>query len=170
MPFTHHLPLAHVWFTRICMENHSNMIVCFLIQILLIFGGRCNRYFWDIWLKLYSFINFSMLFQFVVTKFSNSELSSCFSESWSSDQLLQEAIRVSGVFFTLFIYLFFSIKKIVVPMQFFPSPVNPNGHGPQLIVSLFLKQVTLWKQESSVQSLMTNSQLAPVNPTLQLHV
>ena len=55
-------------------------------------------------------------------------------------------------------------------MQFFPSPVNPNGQGAQLIVSLFLKQVTLWKQESSVQSLMTNSQLAPVNPTLQLHV
>ena len=89
------------------MENHSNMIVCFLIQILIIFGGRCNRYFWDIRLKLYSFINFSMLFQFVLTKFSKSELSSCFSESWSSDQLLQEAIRVSGVFFfTLFILLY----------------------------------------------------------------
>ena len=164
MPFTHNPPLAHVWFTRICMENHSNMIVCFLIQIL-IFGGRCNRYFWDIRLKLYSFINFSMLFQFVLTKFSKSELSSCFSESWSSDQLLQEAIRVSGVFFLLYLFYF-----IVIPLQFFPSPVNPNGHGPQLIVSLFLKQFTLWKQESSVQSLMTNSQLAPVNPTLQLHV
>ena len=35
--------------TRICMENHAsrNWIakVVFLIQMLLTFGGRCNRYF-----------------------------------------------------------------------------------------------------------------------------
>ena len=37
------------------MENHSNVTgwqeLFFLIQILLIFGCRCNRYFWDIGLK-----------------------------------------------------------------------------------------------------------------------
>ena len=36
-------------FTRICMENHSSVTgwqkLFFLIQILLIFGGRCNHYF-----------------------------------------------------------------------------------------------------------------------------
>ena len=68
------------------------------------------------------------------------------------------------------LYFFFNKKKILIPLQFFPSPVNPNGQGPQLIVWLFLKQVTLGKQESSVQFLMTTSQLAPVNPTLQRHV
>ena len=48
--------------------------VVFLIQILLIFGGRCNRYFWDIWLKIDRLPNFNMLFQLVLTKFFKSEL------------------------------------------------------------------------------------------------
>ena len=38
----------------------------FLIQILLIFGGRCNRYFWDIPLKIYGLPNFNMLFHLVL--------------------------------------------------------------------------------------------------------
>ena len=58
------------------------------IQILLIFGGRCNRYFWDIRLKIYlilirSFSSASKIIQartFFLGK-----------ESWSRDQLLQKA-------------------------------------------------------------------------------
>ena len=46
---------------------------CFLIQILLIFGSHCNRYFWDMWLKIYMFLNFDVLFQLLLTKFSKSE-------------------------------------------------------------------------------------------------
>ena len=66
-------------FTQICMENHSSMIgwqkLFFFIQILLIFGGRCNRYFWDIRLKIYRLPYFSiMLFQLVLTKVFNREL------------------------------------------------------------------------------------------------
>ena len=40
--------------------------VIFLIQIniLMIFRGRCDRYFWDIRLKIYRLPNFNMLFQF----------------------------------------------------------------------------------------------------------
>ena len=61
-------------FTRISMENHSSMTgwqkIFFLIQILLIFGGRCNRYFWDIRLKIDRLPNFNMLFQLVLTNFS----------------------------------------------------------------------------------------------------
>ena len=51
-----------------------------------------------------------MLFQFVLTNFPKSELSSCLQKV----DHLQEAIRVSGLFFALylFIYLFiFLIEK-----------------------------------------------------------
>ena len=41
--------------------------------ILLTFGGRCNRCFWDIWLKILRLPNFNMLFQLVLTKFFKSE-------------------------------------------------------------------------------------------------
>ena len=51
--------------------------VVFLIQMLLTFGGRCNRYFWDIRLKILRLPNFNMLFQLVLTKFFKSELFSC---------------------------------------------------------------------------------------------
>ena len=51
--------------------------VVFLIQILLLFGGLRNRYFWDIRLKIYGLSNFNMLFQLVLTKFVKSELFSC---------------------------------------------------------------------------------------------
>ena len=48
---------------------------CFAVY--LTFGGRCNRYFWDIQLKSLSLPNFNMLFQLVLTKFFKSELFSC---------------------------------------------------------------------------------------------
>ena len=37
-------------------------IAAFPMQILITFGGRCNRYFWDIRLKIYKLPNFYMLF------------------------------------------------------------------------------------------------------------
>ena len=43
----------------------------------LIFGGRCNRYFWDIRLKIVRLPNFIMLFQFLLAKFFKSTLFSC---------------------------------------------------------------------------------------------
>ena len=51
--------------------------VVFLIQMLLTFGGRYNRYFWDIRLKILRLPNFNMLFQLFLTKFFKSELFSC---------------------------------------------------------------------------------------------
>ena len=65
-------------FTRTWMENHSKFFF-FFIQILLIFGGRCNRFFLEIRLKNYWLRNFNMFFQltFLLTKFSESELFSC---------------------------------------------------------------------------------------------
>ena len=51
--------------------------VVFLIQILLIFGCRCDRYFWDIGLKIYRLPTFNILFQLVQTQFFKSELFSC---------------------------------------------------------------------------------------------
>ena len=51
--------------------------VVFLKQMLPTFGGRCNRYFWDIRLKMLRLPNFNMLFQLVLTKFFKSELFSC---------------------------------------------------------------------------------------------
>ena len=58
----------------------------FLIQILLIFGGRCNRYFWDIQLKIFRIPNFNMFFQLVLTNW----IVFVFTESWSRDQLMQK--------------------------------------------------------------------------------
>ena len=52
---------------------HCVATVVFAIQILLIFGC-CNRYFWDIQLKIYRLPNAIMLFHFPLTKFSKSEL------------------------------------------------------------------------------------------------
>ena len=51
--------------------------VVFPIQILLIFGGHCNRYFRDIRMKIYRLPNFNKFFQSLLTKFSKSELFSC---------------------------------------------------------------------------------------------
>ena len=51
--------------------------VIFLIQIRLIFSGRCNRCFGDIWLNIYRLPEFNILFQLVLTKFFKSELFSC---------------------------------------------------------------------------------------------
>ena len=83
-------PLKAIWalkcvkerfneFTRICMENHASVTakVVYLIHMLPTFGGRCNRCFWDIRLKILKFPNFNMLFQLVLTKFFKSELFSC---------------------------------------------------------------------------------------------
>ena len=44
--------------------------VVFLIQMLPIFGGCCNRYFWDIRLEILGLPNFNMLFQLVLQNFS----------------------------------------------------------------------------------------------------
>ena len=51
--------------------------VVFLVQILPTFGGRCNRYFRDIRLKILRLPIFNMLFQLVLTKFFKVELFSC---------------------------------------------------------------------------------------------
>ena len=51
--------------------------VVVLIQMLLTFDGRCNRYFEDIRLKILILRNFNMLFQLVLTTFFKSELFSC---------------------------------------------------------------------------------------------
>ena len=64
-------------FTGICMENHASVTwwqFFFLIQMPLTFGGSCNRYFWNIQLKILRLTNFDMLFQLVLTKFFKSEL------------------------------------------------------------------------------------------------
>ena len=53
---------------------------CIYTQILLsllIFGGHCNRYFWDVRLKIDRLPNFNMFFQLVLTKCFKSELFLC---------------------------------------------------------------------------------------------
>ena len=62
------------------MKNHSSVTgwqELFFLQILLIFGSRCNRFFSDIRLNIYRLPNFNMLFQFLLTKFSKRKLFSC---------------------------------------------------------------------------------------------
>ena len=67
----------------------------FLIQILLTFGGRwaCNRYFWDIRLKIFRLPNFNMLLQLVLTKFFKSERFSCLPKVDHAIKSCKEPIR-----------------------------------------------------------------------------
>ena len=58
----------------------------------------------------------------------------------------------------------------MLPLQIFPSPVNPKGHGAQAIVGPLFEQVTFGKQESALHVVTTISQSRPVKPTLQLQV
>ena len=55
--YVHVKPLNHDWGAK----------VVFPTQILLIFGGCCSRYFWDIPLKIYRLPDFNMLLQFLLT-------------------------------------------------------------------------------------------------------
>ena len=65
--------------------------VVFLIQMLPTFGGRYNRYFWDIRLKTLRVPNFNMLFQLVLNCFRvyrkliawSSHAKSLFNLSWA---------------------------------------------------------------------------------------
>ena len=55
-----------------CKSDWMGKVV-FLIQMLVTFSGRCNRFFWDIRLKILMLPNFNMLFQRLPTKFFKSE-------------------------------------------------------------------------------------------------
>ena len=66
----------------------------FLIQILLIFGGYCNHYLWDIQLKFYSLPKFNILFQLVLTKVFKSKL---FRVYW---KLITWSTNARGLFYT----------------------------------------------------------------------
>ena len=60
-------PLKRDWVTRVDSP----------LQILLIIGGRCNRYFCDIRYKIDRLPYFNMLFQFLLTERFESELFLC---------------------------------------------------------------------------------------------
>ena len=70
-----------------------------LIQMLLTFGGRCNRYFWDIRLNILTLPNFNMLFQLVLTKFFKSELFSCLPKVDHAIKSCKEPIRLTATLF-----------------------------------------------------------------------
>ena len=64
------------------MENHASVtgwqkLFFSCIQMLQTFGGRGNRYFWDIRLKILRIAIFNLLFQLVLRKVFKSELCSC---------------------------------------------------------------------------------------------
>ena len=80
--------------------------VVYLIQMLPTFGGRCNRYFWDIRLKMLRLANFNMLFQLAWTKFFKSELFSCLPPVGHVIKSCKEPILL---FSLLHLLIFFSI-------------------------------------------------------------
>ena len=69
------------------MQGWLDGKVIFPIQMLPTFGGPCNRYFWDVRLKIFRLPNFNMLFQLVLTTLR------CFRiyRKWSRDQVMQRA-------------------------------------------------------------------------------
>ena len=64
--------------------------VVFLKQMLPTFGGRCNRCFWDIRLKILRLPNFNMLFSFCWPNFSKVN---CFLVYRLRDQVMQSLLR-----------------------------------------------------------------------------
>ena len=80
--------------------------VVYLLQMLPTFGGRCNRYFWDIRLKMLRLANFNMLFQLAWTKFFKSELFSCLPPVGHVIKSCKEPILL---FSLLHLLIFFSI-------------------------------------------------------------
>ena len=70
--------------------------VVFLKQMLPTFGGRCNRYFWDIGLKILTLPNFNMLFQLVLAKFFKKELFSCLPKVDHLIKSCKEPIEITG--------------------------------------------------------------------------
>ena len=73
--------------------------VVFLIQMLPTFGGRCNRYFWDIRLKILRLPNFNMLFQLVLAKFFKSELFSCLPKADHEIKSCKEPLEIERLFY-----------------------------------------------------------------------
>ena len=70
--------------------------VVYLIQMLPTLGGCCNRYFWDIRLKILRLPNFNMPFQLVLTKFFKSELFSCLQKVGHVIKSFKEAYSITS--------------------------------------------------------------------------
>ena len=78
-------PLKRDWLAR----------VCFSLTIFLIFGGRCNRFFWEIRLKIYRWLNFNNnALSLPANRIFQKQTVFVFTESLSRDQLLQKAYCV----------------------------------------------------------------------------
>ena len=58
----------------------------------------------------------------------------------------------------------------ILPLQFFPSPVKPDGHEPQETEMIFSVQGTPGKQVSLLQLVIRASQCRPVKPALQMQL
>ena len=65
-------------------------VVFLNLQILPIFGGRCNRYLWDRRLKIDRLPNFNTL-SAPANKILQKRAVIVFTESWSRDRLMQKA-------------------------------------------------------------------------------
>ena len=84
-------PLKRDWAARLV----------FLIQILLIFGGRWIRYFSDIRLKILRLPNFNMPFQLVLTKFFKSKLFSRLPKADHMITVMQRAYSITVLYTVL---------------------------------------------------------------------
>ena len=76
--------------------------VVFLKQMLPTFGGRCNRCFGDILLKILGLSNFNMLFQLELAKCFKSELFSCLPKVDQVIKSCKELIERPSIIFTFY--------------------------------------------------------------------
>ena len=93
---------------KLCKRDRVAKAV-YLIQMLPTFGGRCNRYFWDIRLKILRLPNFNMLFQLVLTKFFKSELVLCLLKFLHMIKLCKEPFGFPNTVHWIVIYLVDSV-------------------------------------------------------------
>ena len=120
-----------------CMPDWMAKVV-FLIQMLPTFSGLCNRYFWDIQLKMLRLPNFNMLFQLVLRKLFKSELFSCLPKVDHVIKSYKEPI-VTNINFLLTIPIHCQKKRLWELVKW-----SPKKNGPDLLsnsLKSFFKEI-----------------------------
>ena len=84
------------------------------------FGGRCNRYFWDIGLNILRLPNFNMVFQLVLTKFFKRELFSCLPNVYHVIKSCKEPITYFVIYAT-HAKKVMKVENLVCPLKPIPQ-------------------------------------------------
>ena len=106
-------------FVRKTMQGWPDSKSCFSHSKPPTFGGRCNRYFWDIGLNILRLPNFNMVFQLVLTKFFKRELFLCLPNVYHVIKSCKEPITYFVIYAT-HAKKVMKVENLVCPLK--PTP------------------------------------------------